>query len=322
VKTIMATRNFWQIGGGPVERSYAREFLRHGVGLIGPGDPGKWTPDRDDQDFECGSVRHFANEVSVGDVFVLRSGNARIQGIGVVASDYMYLDQFDDVNGWDLQHARRVRWYELPQEHDFGFPIFGANPRRLSRVGHADVLQFAERFVNSAPNDWQTATLPQLPPEAQKMETVPSELADVVSLVQDLGYGLYWDRQRFGEHPGEDEIIAHLVVPFLRALGWPSELVAIKWRYIDLALFRQLPRTPENCAFIVEAKQLGAGVEGAVEQARGYARTSNIACDLVVTDGVRYRMYDHTDEYRAVAYANLGRLKITAAKLFDRLKRP
>lgn len=318
----MTRRSFWQIGGGPAERSYASEFLRHGVGLIGPGDPGKWTADRDDQDFECGSVRHLASEVNVGDVFVLRSGNTRIQGIGIVGSDYMYLDQFDDVNGWDLQHARRVHWYPLPQEHDFGRPVFGANPRRLSRIGNPEVVQFAERFVNSAPTEWQTATLPQLPPEAHAMDAVPPELADVVSLVQDLGCGLYWDRQRFGEHPGEDEIIANLVVPFLRALGWPPELIAIKWRYIDLALFRQLPRTPENCALIVEAKQLGAGVEGAVEQARGYACTSNIACDLVVTDGVRYRMYDHSDEYRSVAYANLGRLKIDATKLFDRLKRP
>ncbi len=33
--------NVWQISGGPASRSYADVFLRHGVGLIGPGDAGK-----------------------------------------------------------------------------------------------------------------------------------------------------------------------------------------------------------------------------------------------------------------------------------------
>jgi hypothetical protein len=31
----------WQISGGPASRSYADVFLRRGVGLIGPGDPGR-----------------------------------------------------------------------------------------------------------------------------------------------------------------------------------------------------------------------------------------------------------------------------------------
>jgi hypothetical protein len=183
-------------------------------------------------------------------------------------------------------------------------------------------VQFAERFVNSHPADWQTATLPQLPSDRVPLAEVPPALTDVVSLAHDLGWGLYWDRQRLGEHPTEDEIVAHLIVPFFRALGWRPEQIAIKWRYIDLALFRELPRTPENCAFIVEAKQLGAGVEGALEQAIGYAKAINSACDVVVTDGVRYRLYDNSNSYRPAAYANLCRLKKEATLLFDRLKRP
>ena len=31
--------------------------------------------------------------------------------VGLVnLDDYLYLPQCDDVNGWDLQHGRRVRW--------------------------------------------------------------------------------------------------------------------------------------------------------------------------------------------------------------------
>ena len=38
----------------------------------------------------------------------------RIAAVGLVAGDYLYVNAFDDVNGWDLQHARRVRWCRLP----------------------------------------------------------------------------------------------------------------------------------------------------------------------------------------------------------------
>jgi hypothetical protein len=43
--------------------------------------------------------------------------------------------------------------------------------------------------------------------------------------------------------------------------------------------------------------------------------------DVVVTDGVRYRMYSHATGYAPVAYANLIRLKQSALNLFGRLKR-
>ncbi len=33
-------RTIWQLSGGPASRSYAEVFVRHGVGLVGPGDPG------------------------------------------------------------------------------------------------------------------------------------------------------------------------------------------------------------------------------------------------------------------------------------------
>ena len=111
-------------------------------------------------------------------------------------------------------------------------------------------------------------------------------------------------------------------MPFFRSLGWSQEQIAIKWRYIDVALFRTLPRTPENCHLNVEAKHLGAGVEGALEQAVGYVESLGVRRDVVVTDGVRYRLYDGQREFAPLAYANLLRLKKSAAELFIRLKRP
>ena len=116
MSTIKPNSSIWQLAGGPASRPYAEVFLRHGVGLIGPGDAGPWKPERGDDEFEGGFVRRFASEMQVGVLALLRTGMATITAVGIVASDYMYLNQFDDVNGWDLQHARRIRWCKLPQE--------------------------------------------------------------------------------------------------------------------------------------------------------------------------------------------------------------
>jgi len=316
-----SSRGVWQLAGGQPSRSYADVFLKYGVGLIGPGDAGPWAPGRDDDEFSGPFVRRFATEVQIGDVFLLRTGISKICAVGIVASDYMYLNPFDDVNGWDLQHARRVRWYPLPQEHTFSRRVFGANPTRCSRTWDGEVLDYADRFINSPPTLWQTAPLPELPPEEPLLEEVPGPLQSLVAAARDL-LPLMWDRQAFGEHPSEDEMVAHFVIPLLCALGWPPERIAVKWQYIDVAVFRALPRTPENCHLVLEAKRLGAGVEGALEQAKGYMEALGIRRDAIVTDGIRYRMYACGNGFKPVAYANLGRLKRSAAELFARMGRP
>ena len=310
----------WQVSGGPVSRAYADVFLRHGVASIGPGDAGPWSPERSDDTFEDGVVRRFASEVAVGDVFLLRTGLATIAALGLVASDYLYVNAFDDMNGWDLQHARRVRWYRLPADHVFGSSAFGAKPPRCSRVLNEEVVDFAERFLTSPPTHWQTAPLPELPGEEPPLDQVPDALQGIVAQAADL-VPLLQDGQAFGEHPSEDELIVHFVVPFLRALGWPPERIAVQWRHIDVAVFRALPRTPENCHLVIEAKRLGAGVEGALDQARGYVEALARPRDVVVTDGIRYRMYAAARDFAPVAYANLTRLKQPATDLFTRMKR-
>lgn len=314
-------RAIWQISGGPATRSFADVFLRHGVALLGPGDAGHWRADRADEEFEGSFVRRFAGEAQVGDVFLLRNGLSRISALGVVAGEYLYLPQFDDVNGWDLQQARRVHWCRLPSEYDFGGATFGANPPRFARVWSNEVVDYVTRFMNSPPTHWQTAPLPDLPAEEPPLDDVPEALRDLVAQANDL-LPLLWDRDRFGEHPTEDELVGHFVIPFFRALGWPPERIAVKWRWIDVSLFRALPRTPDNCGVVVEAKRLGAGVEGALEQAKGYVQALGVPRDVVVTDGIRYRLYACDNGFAPAAYANLARLKRSATELFRRLRRP
>jgi hypothetical protein len=59
-------------------------------------------------------------------------------------------------------------------------------------------------------------------------------------------------------------------------------------------------------------------------QAKGYATGFGISCDLIVTDGLRYRLYEYDKskaDYVSAAYANLQRLKQGSEKFFERLKR-
>ena len=63
----------WQVSGGPAPRSDAGLFLRHGVSLIGPGDPGPWSPIRYDFDYALkGFVENFALKAKLGDIVLLR----------------------------------------------------------------------------------------------------------------------------------------------------------------------------------------------------------------------------------------------------------
>jgi len=309
------------MASGPSSRPYADIFIKYGIGLIGPGDAGVWKSERGDDEFEGGFVRRFAGEMQIGDVVLLRTGISTIAAIGLVASDYMYLSQFDDVNGWDLQHARRIRWCKLPRECTFESHVFGANPTRCSRIWNEEVTDYAEKFLHSPPTHWQEAALPELPEEEQGLDEIPHSLKDIVAQAQDLA-ALFWDKQNFRELPTEDELVAHFVVPFLKESGWPPELIAVKWRYIDVTVFSSLPRTPQNCRFVIEAKRFGAGVEGALDQAKRYVKTIGVPSDVIVTDGIRYRMYSSENGFAPIAYANLIRLKQSAVELFDRVRKP
>jgi len=183
------------------------------------------------------------------------------------------------------------------------------------------VLDYAKTLLNSPPSDWRTAPLPGLPAEEPSLAEVPEYLKDLVATVADL-VPLMWNREKFPELPKEDEMVTHFVVPFFEALGWPPERIAIKWRNIDVALFKDLPRTPENCELVVEAKRLGQGLAYAVEQGKGYVDALGIQRDVMVTDGIRYHLYSCQRNFEPGEFVNLSHLKERAQSLFSRLKRP
>jgi hypothetical protein len=311
----------WQVAGGPRDRSYADIFLKNGLVLIGPGDAGPWSAE-----MHAGAIRksdrnlikRFADDhcVQPGHPVVLRSGRSTAHAVGVIAGPYQYCSQFDDVKGWDLQHGRRVRWCNA-EPHAFDNQAFGGNPARFGRVRDSQVVNYVIKVLSSPPDDWRLRPLPGLPAEEPPLEIVPQEIQPLVGLSQDL-FPKYWDEAAFGIHPTEDELVAHFLVPALRSYGWPVELIAVKWRDVDVAVFSKLPRIPENLRFIVEAKRLGAGIEHALGQAKGYLAKLGVSRDIVVSDGIRFRWYSAGDSFQEpVAYANLRKLKQSAQRFFE-----
>lgn len=311
----------WQVSAGEYGRYYHDVFLNFGVALIGPGNPGEWNHEQPDEIFEGPYVQWFAEEMQHGDVLVLRQGNSIIRAVGIVSGEYEYLEQFDDVNGWDLQHCRRVHWYECP--HNFGRAVFGTNPRRFSQVHVQDVVDYVNENLPFVPNN----DLPNLPDIEPELEQLPPNWQNLRELVDQTRFFLYEynnEANQFGEEVlSENETIAHFVVPFLRALGWPNLNIAVQWRRIDVSVFENLPRTPENCRLVIEVKRLYSGIQGnALQQARSYALENEIVGDnqyLVVTDGIRYELFD-ADGANQIAYANLEQLRESHLDLFENIQ--
>ena len=315
--SLKTGQEIWQVAAGPSDLSCVSEFLNYGVALIGPGDTGPWESRKNDNAL----VRRFASKLKEGDILLLRRGVATIHAVGIVASEYQYFRQFDDVNGLALQHGRRVRWRSLPEPYTFDEQVFGTSPTQLSQVHSKQLVDYVNEFIQSPPVDWQRCSLPGLPPEEPTLKTYPCGLRELIVQAENLQY-VYGNSDFFGESPSENEVIAHYVVPFLRALEWPVERIAVEWRKVDVSVFTTLPRIPEHCHYLIEAKRLGTGLEDAVKQVVRYAKNLNIRCDVVVTDGIRYCMYAADKNYTQVAYANMGRLKESSQELFKRMKKP
>jgi len=99
--------NYWQVAAGEGGRDYSTVFLRCGVMLIGSGDPGPYFGKEGYyRDRAWGrKIEYFAKRVARGNLVILKRPYHRqwqIQAVGQVSGDYKWLEQFDDVEGWNL----------------------------------------------------------------------------------------------------------------------------------------------------------------------------------------------------------------------------
>lgn len=306
-------RRLWQIGTGNEARPYFDRMLEDQVALLGSGTGGPW-PDayRTDR-----AIKPFAQTAQIGDLVVARQGLRRALGIGVMGG-YGWSQAFSDVEGWDLQHFRPTRWLVTEERH-FQRNVFAR--QRFCRSHDPEVLAWVSERIADADLTPPEALDDLVGEPELNVDSLDADLRQVIERARDW-HLMTWGGQ-FGAVPTEAELIAHVTVPLLEALGWPRERVAIGWHFTDVALFSEVGREPGACRVVFECKRIGSGLAFARDQADGYVRRRNLRDpDVVVTDGVRYQLFKRrNDGYEHGGYANLVSPRARANELFDRLRR-
>jgi hypothetical protein len=314
-------KQVWQVGAGDTDRNYGNVCLKYDVMVVGPGRPGPYT---EELYAEAGdiknSIRRFYEAVK-GDIVLLRIGTGEVLAVGeIVDENPLWLEAFGDVDGWDLQHTRRVRWFEN-SEKSFPSQTFGTRARTFAGVGSESIHRWlAQLQISSSARQRKISKLPspgnRLDTEELAarlfIEGLGSEYVDrLVSVLGSIQRVAAWYQnksKRPAGRPSESETICYLVIPLLFSLGWSEQTCAVEWKHVDVALFAKMPSTDETLACVVEAKLLGRSVFNPYGQAISYAtQTGREACTrLIVTDGIRYVLHRSVKEkFQVEAYLNI-----------------
>lgn len=308
----------WQIACGETGRKYSELFLRHDVMCCGPGWVGaygeaKYAAALANGQITTGEltrVRKFATEIQPGDLVLLRSGY-QVEAIGlVVHGQYGYLPTFDDVFGWDLSHTQRVAWQtQLSVELEVlqaARPLFAGRKQipTFTAVEDPAILQ----PITSLWSQCLSRTLADLPTPPP----APLEADDLCAALFQRGLGFdavdrfraaidkqrrliewYRNSHMAGDRPTEHEVVAHIILPMLLALGWSEQLLAVEWRKIDLAIFSGTPTDRQHCRLVCEAKGMGHGLQDVLQQAVRYTESLQLTvCDkILLADGGRFYLY-------------------------------
>lgn len=320
-------RTIWQQAAGDRNRNYARLCLKWDVILNGPGKFGPW-PDckdalrRSRSGRKITDLQRFYEGMKEGHLVVLRLGTSRVMGVGEVVGPYEHHEAFGDVDGWDLQHVRRVRWLWASPEEPTDFDTYALKLGDTTQRLDSEPVEEWLRTLDIPDEAWERPLreLPQQPVDLDVTVQGISEFlfdrgvgsAAINTLVDQIGELIRiakWYRKT--DKPSEHETVAYLVVPLLRALGWPPQRMAVEWKRLDVALFSRMPRSDANVCAVVEAKKMDQSCLTALSQASRYADDKD-GCDrLVVTDGIRYGVYVGDGDANALphAYLNLSRLR-------------
>ena len=318
----LQNKKIWQQSCGDTDRNYSDVCLEWDVILNGPGYAGAY-PSCDQILKEHGwssrkrtDIWRFADQMKDGDIVVLRLGTSDILAVGVIVGDYQWSNIFADIDGWDLQHYRRVRWLWKTNGQNKKFNTYALKQGDTTQELTSDevkqwleILSFSDTEMNRPLVELPTYEPKQISHEeigeylfeqgvsSNSIETLIKEFDELIRIAK-------WYKDK--DAPSEFETVAYLVVPILRALGWTPQKMAIEWRNVDLALFDQLPRDDKNLSVVVEAKKKGNACLTAKSQAQGYAQGKDNCKRLIVTDGLRYGTYlKENNEYKLYAYFNL-----------------
>ncbi len=340
-------RRCWQIASGAEGRNYAWLFLKHDLMFLGPGRYGKYDETTYNRVVErghftaqkIGTVRSFREDVRPGDIILLREGY-HVTAVGLAAEEdesdgYLHDQSFDDVYGWDLQHTRRVCWQpELTADlKDIQAGTKGLFSSRtsittFSRVNDPKIRNPVEPLLSRCDMRPLKPRPDDIPPPLQADElgqklfsrglandAVDSVLRTIERQKRLLAwYGAYGKQSA---RPNEHEVVAHMVLPLLLAMGWSEQLLAVEWKKVDLAAFSGTPTTAERCVMVCEAKQMRHGLQKKVwDQAIGYIKKHRLTgCrKVLLTQGVRFYLFGRDQkkwpaQAQPGGYINLGLIR-------------
>lgn len=308
--------NYWQVAAGDGRRDYSEVFLKYGVMLIGPGDPGCYF-DKEEYYRDDTAVRSFAEQVEDGDVVVLKRPSGRlwkIIAVGIVKGKYEHSCVFDDVEGWDLQHCRFVEWRK-PQDPDS--PIKGLTRGTFKGINKPSTIRAIDKILGSeTPISSEPIPKPSERLADQDLIAIlidrglrPKDAEDFTQTIRRIRWLVKWyyeNRADISEH----ETRTFLIIPLLLALGWPEQKLKIEWNRIDIAFFEK-PCTKESnssneCIAILESKRLRDGLTYVDSQARYYATKYPKCNRIIVSDGCCYRLFRRNeDAWNYSAYLNI-----------------
>ena len=330
----------WQIAAGEKDRSYVDLFLKYDVMFMGPGRFGSYDKiiyETLEKNGKIGKgiatqLRQFCTEAKGGDIVLLRLGS-QAKAIGWIrpwkSQEYLWTPTFDDVFGWDLQHTRRVIWqHHLTDElHKMqkSKGLFHYRGSTFSKVHKRLEGQLQNLFKQCKPRDFKLLPSLTKPLTLDELGTelftkgLPNEHVDKFILAIQRQRRLvrwYEESGKQVKRPSEHEVVAHMILPLLMALGWSEQLLAVEWRKVDLAAFGCTPTTPANCCFVCEAKGYGHGLQNVFTQATTYVKKLklNTCRRILLTDGARLYLYqkqknDNWNE-NPVGYLNIDKIRI------------
>jgi hypothetical protein len=129
------TVNYWQVAAGSQGRDYADLFLKHGIACVG----GR---------FQENTIQ----QVSVGDVIVLKVGQSAIRAVGRIAErngkhcDCGDKDWLHDFDGWNLPAYCYVDWYKP----ETSIQIRGLTRATIERITIKEIRDEAEKILSTA----------------------------------------------------------------------------------------------------------------------------------------------------------------------------
>lgn len=291
--------NIWQVKAGDGERDYSNVFLQFGVMLMGSGAEGDYRKHKDKY-ANIREYRQFFEEAAEKDLVVLkrpRGTKWAAIAVGKITSGYSFEAVFSDVEDFSLQHCRQVEW-KLPTRVK-PVPGLGRGGGTFSHVNDERAREAVERLWEEGKRK-KSEPIPHEPEELSLQELtdsltakgLPRERARCIEKeIEHLQQLADWYDDMDWYDVGEHEARTFLVVPLIKSLGWDEKQVRIEWERKDAVLFDSPYSKKSKPLILIESKRLGHGMGGAPDQAVKYAE-SNPTCDrLVVTDGIRYKLF-------------------------------